>query len=183
MSPCYTQSQFVWLPVHLFFMKLHFHVCPLRTALNPVSGRFHCCWLLFLLQCWVALTILCQVTSVKCICSPHLQKVHCLVGKTDEQKITVKCSMQRVKELYREKEKDKRTQVSRRAKGSFNSGYPRQIGFTCHDVILIPWITGLVQSLSDISFICTLFICIFFLHNNYMITFFLKPQKSHWIFK
>lgn len=40
----------------------------------------------------------------------RFQKVHCLVGQMDNQKITVKFSMRKVKDLYRDKEKSKATE-------------------------------------------------------------------------
>lgn len=61
---------------------------------NPMWKRFHYSQLLFFSQTqrftW---SIMYRVIKVKCTHSPHLQKVHCLVVKTDKQKITIKISM------------------------------------------------------------------------------------------
>lgn len=38
-----------------------------------------------------------HVIKVKCTHSPHLQKVHCLVVKTDKQKITIKIQYKETK--------------------------------------------------------------------------------------
>ena len=56
-------------------------------------------------------------------------------------------------------------------------------GLIGHEMALILWATGLVQDLSNSSFICMFFICIPSLHKNHIITFLLKPQINHWICK
>lgn len=105
-SPYYAQSQFdsSVYPIPKICFPMH----PLKLLINAMIERFHYSIPVFFSQTQTfTLTLLCQVPKIKYTHSSHIQKVHYLEGKTDKQKITMKFYTWNVKDLYRDRGKEK----------------------------------------------------------------------------